>query len=323
MSADETYTFSLAATGDGTTDATPNAVTVAPSSPPSIVDVSGTLTANTTWSPQLASAYVTGGSVDIPAGVTLTLDPGTVVKASGGTEIDDFGTTENFSVEGTLDAVGTATNRVIFTSINDNSVGGTTGDGSPAAGDWAGISGTTTATIDVEDSALRYAIEGIDISGGSGEYITIDSDVFMDNGTAVSVSAALGTNANISYDTFNDNSVSIDAESNWIPIEPCYYNPTIYAEQNSYDGSETPPLSTADYLAVQAADQLGEEYPDNWPAQVGEAGNDVIEGWSILGCILPDPLDPLGPPLAACSVVALPLSFDGAVSDIPVVCPDP
>jgi hypothetical protein len=203
-------------------------------------------------------------------------------------------------------------------------VGGDTGSGDPAANDWTGIGGSGTGSLNTFQYVdLSYASTGIDFSAGSSSTVVIQNDLFYKNSTAVSVSAALGTNANISYDTFNDNSVSIDAESNWIPIEPCYYNPTIYAEQNSYDGSETPPLSTADYLAVQAADQLGEEYPDGWPAQVGEASSDVIEGWSILGCILPDPLDPLGPPLAACSVVALPLSFDGAVSDVPVVCPDP
>ena len=138
---DETYTFSLSATGNGTTDATPVAVSVAPSSPPAEVDVSGTLSANTTWSPQLASAYViSNASLDVPAGITLTIAPGTVVKSIG---IYDSSEPGVLSVQGTLDATGTSSDPVTFTSINDNTVGGDTGSGSPKAGDSTGSRSTT------------------------------------------------------------------------------------------------------------------------------------------------------------------------------------
>ena len=79
----------------------------------------------------------------------------------------------------------------------------------------------------------------------------------------------------------------------------------------------------SDYAAVQAADPLTDEYPDGWPSQVGKGDKDVIEGWSVLPCVLPDPVDPLGPPLATCLVVTLPLSFDDGASDVPVVCAVP
>ena len=57
----------------------------------------------------------------VPASVTLTIAPGTVVKAQGGGACQYDGTV---CVNGTLDAVGTSSDPITFTSINDNSIGG-------------------------------------------------------------------------------------------------------------------------------------------------------------------------------------------------------
>jgi hypothetical protein len=102
------------------------------------------ITANTTWT-AAAGPYMVKSAVTVSANVTLTIEPGTVVKF--------LDTSSRLLVAGSLTAIGTPDRRIVFTSIKDDSVGGDTGgDGpsTPAAGDWyyIGLSGSS--------SILRY-----------------------------------------------------------------------------------------------------------------------------------------------------------------------
>ncbi|MCX6033147.1 MAG: right-handed parallel beta-helix repeat-containing protein [Chloroflexi bacterium] len=94
-------------------------------------DVCGSINANTTWA-LAGSPYVMTCDIYIHQGVTLTVEPGVVVK------VRDAG--GQISVDGVLAAVGTAAQPIIFTSYKDDTAGGdTNGDGSattPAPGDW-------------------------------------------------------------------------------------------------------------------------------------------------------------------------------------------
>lgn len=99
-------------------------------------------------------AYLVRGTVRVPAGLTLTIQPGAIVKFDA--------LPSNFlDVRGTLTAVGTAADPVIFTSFRDDAAGGDhNGDGSatvPAPGDWstAAFRPTSTACV-LEWCRFRY-----------------------------------------------------------------------------------------------------------------------------------------------------------------------
>ena len=77
---------------------------------PLSTDVSGHISADTTWT--LAnSPYVLTGDVIVDPGVTLTIQAGVVVQGRGGVELQ---------VQGHLQALGTTTQPITFTSETDS-----------------------------------------------------------------------------------------------------------------------------------------------------------------------------------------------------------
>ncbi|MCX5885429.1 MAG: HEAT repeat domain-containing protein [Proteobacteria bacterium] len=108
--------------------------------------VCGTIYYDTTWS-QAHSPYVVTCGITVPQGVTLTIEPGVIVKIQP--------VYNAIYVYGTLIADGTPDQKIVFTSIKDDSYGGdTNGDvngSSPAGGDWVGIrfySGSVNSVLD-------------------------------------------------------------------------------------------------------------------------------------------------------------------------------
>jgi RHS repeat-associated protein len=158
---------------------------------------SGTLAADEKW---LGSyLYHVTGDVIVPSGVTLTIEPGTVIKFDAGKGII-------VQAGGKLIADGTVAQPIWFTSVKDDSVGGdTNNDGSvttPVAGDWHGLSfggglgslkhiivhyggdatgstaaiSATNATVVIANSEVSEGLhEGVLIYSGS--VVTIDSSV--------------------------------------------------------------------------------------------------------------------------------------------------
>jgi parallel beta-helix repeat protein len=94
-----------------------------------------------------------GSYFTINEGVTLTLDPGVIIKPTS--QYYNF-----MVVEGTLKAEGALGNEIIFTSLNDDSFGGdTNNDGGatiPQMGDWKQIDFKSTSIGSVFDYVKMY-----------------------------------------------------------------------------------------------------------------------------------------------------------------------
>jgi hypothetical protein len=115
-------------------------------------DITGNITADTTWT-TAGSIYVIQNSISINSGVTLTIEPGVVVKFRYSSTV--------LTVNGTLNAEGAATSSIYFTSYKDDTAGGdTNGDGSatsPSEGNWRQIVvGASGATVNLDYAVVRY-----------------------------------------------------------------------------------------------------------------------------------------------------------------------
>jgi hypothetical protein len=130
----------------------------------------GTMSQNQTLATtqMLGGAFTVDTTVTVPAGMTLSCDPGVVVKLmNAGVEL---------TVNGTLLANGSPGNRVVFTDDADDSAGGDTNGNGPSNGAptaWRGIvfhgSGTNASVLDHTD--VRYGganyVSNVELDGAN------------------------------------------------------------------------------------------------------------------------------------------------------------
>ena len=122
-----------------------------------VVHVTASPESNTTWDND-SVYYLDNNGITIPDGVTLTIEAGTIVKLSGG-----YGRII-VSGGGTLDVNGTNTNKVVFTSYADDSVGGDSnsdGSSSGATDDyWAAVE-DQGGMISIDNAIMRYGTQAV------------------------------------------------------------------------------------------------------------------------------------------------------------------
>ncbi|MCB9788533.1 MAG: PKD domain-containing protein [Deltaproteobacteria bacterium] len=120
-------------------------------------DVLGDVTTNTTWTAK-GSPYRLTKDVAVAAGVTLTLQPGTVVQVAG--DADGAGGSDDARVELTIHG------HIVGGNVWDDEIVFESGHAVPQAGDWYGIvlaSGVSGSSL--IHAVVRHARVGFDVDG--------------------------------------------------------------------------------------------------------------------------------------------------------------
>jgi hypothetical protein len=129
----------------------------------------GLISKNETWYSD--SVYYLGGKVVVPAGVTLTIQPGTIIKGKEGT--GSLASALIIAQGGKLIAEGTAVKPIIFTSELDNIKAGETIGTNLQKTDnqkWGGLVILGSAPISAATGDTKAQIEGIPATESYGKY---------------------------------------------------------------------------------------------------------------------------------------------------------
>jgi len=114
------------------------------------ISASGWLETDQTWTAGNVY-YVDNGPVYVPDGITLTIQPGAIVKLQNNIQVQ---------AGGTLNANGTSNSKITFTSYTDDSVGGDTNGDGPSTG----------APGDVQAAAIQNSFGTVNVSHASFRY---------------------------------------------------------------------------------------------------------------------------------------------------------
>ena len=134
-----------------------------------LITVSSNITTNTTW--QSGKTYVLAARIAVTDGVTLTIEPGVVVKGQAGTGTN--ATALIIARGAKLMAEGTADAPIIFTSVADEIEPGMIESPNmdvDVNGLWGGLIILGKAPISVSTNEQNFQIEGIPASDPNGAY---------------------------------------------------------------------------------------------------------------------------------------------------------
>ena len=116
--------------------------------------VGGSINTDTTWQGEI----LVTSSVFVPSGVTLTIQPGTKVRFTPYRGYTDPGGRLSMRVEGTLKAIGTASDPIWFTSASED----------PINGDWSMLRlVNATSASEIRFAILEFAQQGLNVWNSS------------------------------------------------------------------------------------------------------------------------------------------------------------
>ncbi|OPZ85791.1 MAG: hypothetical protein BWY76_01257 [bacterium ADurb.Bin429] len=197
---------------------------------------SGTLTGAVTWSGTMTLT----GDVTVPAGASLTIQPGTLVRCEnsddqhGGSNVNKI----EIFVYGDFHAEGTAAAPITFTSKQTPASFPTTIMQFPWNAPWLGItimteqySGRQIPNIIIRNCVISYASTGVKVQGGP---VTIQDTIFQFNENGIDYIPTIG--------------IDISAEHQ-ILITGCTFSNNLFGMINSYyhDGLSTDNITQIKY----------------------------------------------------------------------------
>ena len=153
--------------------------------------VGSDITTDTTWN-LAGSPYIITTDITIFSGVTLTIQPNVVVKFAGYYQL---------TVNGALNAQGTAGNLITFTSNN----------AAPVVNDWSGLyfdDNSVDASCVLSYVQIKYAYQGVFLNSASP---TITNNILTNNQNGISLMGSVAdypapnlTNNSIYNNTYSD-----------------------------------------------------------------------------------------------------------------------
>ena len=182
-----------------------------------------TYSANTTWT-VAGSPYILAGNVTVASGATLTIQPGVIVKSN-----DRF---RELQVNGTLSAIGTASSRITFTSLQDDSMGGDSGGDGPtsgAKGQWYRVEFGSTSVSHMSYVNVRYGAYGSSNLGDGGiivsgqSTVTVDHAEITDNKFSGIIVAGSNGHAIVERSTIARNGMGIHLLNAWLELRDGSY----------------------------------------------------------------------------------------------------
>ncbi len=235
-----------------------------------VMEIDGTVGADTTMVAQPVPWGITESNLYVPSGITLTIGQGSVIKSSGSVGCNGGNTPGSICVDGTLNAVGTPSSPIVFTSINDNTVGGTTGSGNPAAGDWSGIDlGPNEASTRFGYGVFKYAAAAIHVS--LLDALPVEDSVFSYNSAAIEVDGTVDNDPVLAALSCVPPYLSVvDASTDWFGV----------------DGVPAPDIDLGSVIGLIVPDQFSSLYSSLTSmigAEAAAPGGNTVP-WAIYTC---------------------------------------
>ena len=262
--------------------------------------VGGVLTSDTEWT-TAGSPYIVTSPVQIPSGITLTIDPGVTVEGSGISSAPGNAGPSVFVLNGTLSAVGTADNPIHIDSGGANLID-PDGSGASSTATFQHTVLTDGRSIVAASGYEQYASLNLTDSVVSGmtsySYLWYNnSDVIKGNIFYHSAGFSIGQNGTGPYVVDNNRFETASTNGYWVQS----WNGLVDVNNNSFDAPGTPSVQLEPGYSRAAMDATSNDWGTTDTSVIASMIYDANDDITCAGVIPyepildgPDPATPNG-----------------------------